>query len=239
MDLSKAFVDRLQTKRCSITAEADGSLLVCGASSNPYDTMEVTLPGVPVTQGDLVVFFEVMAVEPMQGFAQDDRIPRLITLHADGLPRYSDQRGHRNMYNDIMAYMGTPGFTPQFGYFRRAGNGRGKIDLTFIFQDQGKCRLRNLSLHNSPMAIIREFEKGVVLVNASEETVTFDLPRLIPDLKGARLQRIKADPEDYVKSPVTEVMISYNDGRREDAAHVEVPPLNGLFLEKVAPASPR
>jgi hypothetical protein len=229
---AREFVDGLETKRCTVSLDADGSLTVQGTGSNPYETMEVTLRGIPVTEGDLTIAFEALAVAPLQGFARDDRIPRLITLQADGLPAYSGQRGRLSMYNDIMACMGTPGFTPQCGYFRRAGQGRGTVDLTFIFEDQGACSLRNLTMHNAPMAIVRDFEKGVVLVNASEETVTFDLPSLLPALRGAELRRIKADPAAYTKSPEVEAMLSYNDGRREEPARVTVPPLDGLFLLK-------
>jgi len=227
------FARSLETKRCKVTASADGSLLIQGTSNNPYDTMEVTLRGIRITKGDLTIFFEAMAVEPLQGFDREDRIPRLITLHADGLPKYADERGRLSMYNDITAYMGTAGFTPQYGYFRRAGDGRGIIDLTFRFEDQGACKIRNLTIHNAPLAMVREFEKGVVLVNPSQETVVFNLERLIPTLRGVRLRRIKADPNAYQKSPEIDEMLSYNDGRFENTRHIEVPPLNALFLEKV------
>ncbi len=226
------FVRRLETKRCKLAVSPDGSLLIQGTSRNPYDTMEVTLRGIPVPKGDLSVFFEAMAVDPLQGFDRKDRIPRLITLHAEGLPKYADERGQRSMYNDTTAYMGVAGFTPQYGYFRRAGEGRGVIDLTFIFEDQGACKLRNLTIHTAPLAMAREFQRGVVLVNPSQETVVFPLDRLIPTLRGVRLRRIKADPQVYRKTPEIEAMLSYNDGREENPHRVEVPPLNGLFLEK-------
>ena len=231
--LTPEFVGRLQTERCKVTAGVDGALLIQGTSPNPYDTMEVTLRGIPVSKGDLTVFFEALAIDPLQGFDREDRIPRLITLHAHGLPKYADERGRRSMYNDTTAYMGTAGFNRQYGYFRRAGESGGSIDLTFIFEDQGACKLRNLTIHNAPLAMVREFQKGLVLANPSQETVVFHLDRLIPTLRGVQLRRIKADPEAYRRGPEIEEMLSYNDGRQEDARRVEVPPLNGLFLEKV------
>jgi len=227
------FVRRLETKRCKVAAGADGSLLIQGTSRNPYDNMEIALRGIPASKGDLTVFFEALAVDPLQGFDREDRIPRLITLHADGLPKYADERGRRSMYNDTTAYMGTAGFTPQYAYFRRAGEGRGVIDLAFTFEDQGACKVRNLTIHNAPLAMAREFQNGVVLVNPSQETVVFDLDRLIPTLRGVRLRRIKADPEAYRNSPEIVEMLSYNDGRPETTQRVEVQPLNALFLEKV------
>jgi len=227
------FVQSLEKKRCKVNAYPDGSLIIQGTSHNPYDTMEITLRGVSVPKGDIVVFFETLAIDPLYGFDKKERIPRLITIHADGLPKYEDERGRQSMYNDITAYMGTSGFTPQYGYFRRAGEGRGFIDITFRFEDQGACRIKNLSIYNAPLAMVREFEKGVVLVNPSEETVVFNLDRLIPSLRGVRLRRIKVNPEYYIKNPEIEEMLSYNDGRFENNQYIEIPPLNALFLEKV------
>jgi len=227
------FVQSLEKKRCKVNAYPDGSLLIQGTSHNPYDTMEITLRGVSVPKGDIVVFFETLAIDPLYGFDKKERIPRLITIHADGLPKYEDERGRQSMYNDITAYMGTSGFTPQYGYFRRAGEGRGFIDITFRFEDQGACRIKNLSIYNAPFAMVREFEKGVVLVNPSEEKVLFNLDLLIPSLRGVRLRRIKVNPEDYIKSFEIEEMLSYNDGRFENNQYIEIPPLNALFLEKV------
>jgi hypothetical protein len=230
---SADFVQQLETKRCQVSLDTDGSLLVQGTSQNRYDTMEVTLRGIPIKTGDLIVFFEVMAVDPLEGLPREDRVPRLVTVHAEGLPKYPDQLGRLNMYNDITGFMGTAGFTPQYAYFRRAGEGRGIIDLTFVLEDQGRCKLRNLTIHNAPLAIIREFQNGVVLVNPSQQPVVLDLTKLLPTLREVGLRRIKADPNDYQKSPIVNEMLTYNDGRAEDPAHVEVPTLDALFLEKV------
>ena len=77
--------------------------------------------------------------------------------------------------------------------------------------------------------------RGVVLVNASEETVHFDLGKLLPGLKSPGLWRIKADPAAYDSSPEAQAMLAYNDGRKENAARVEVSRLDALFLTKTKP----
>jgi hypothetical protein len=89
------------------------------------------------------------------------------------------------------------------------------------------------------MALVRDFEQGVVLVNPSQETVVFDLPRFVPHLLGAKLRRLKANPATYRESPHIQVMLAYNDGRAEDPSHIEVPGLDALFLEKVEAALPK
>jgi hypothetical protein len=197
--------------------------------------MEITLSGLRVTEGELTVFFEAMALAPLSGFEQTDGIPRLISVRADGLPKYTDQRGRRDFYNDFMGYMGTSGYAPVSAYFRRAGQGRGTIDLTLTFEQQGACKLRGLTAHNAPMAIAREFEKGVVLVNPAEEPIVFNLRQTLPRMRASGLWRLRANPASYDNSADTKAMLAYNDGRRENPLQIEVPPLNALFLTKDPP----
>ena len=153
-------------------------------------------------------------------------------MSADGLPEYSDQRGRHNFYNEFMGYTGTPGYTPVCAYFRRAGLGRGMIDVTLTFEHQGACKIRNLTAHNAPMAIAREFENGLVLVNAAEEPIVFNLRQLLPQFEAAGLWRLRAAPATYDGSTDAQAMLTYNDGRREDPARIEVEKLHALFLAK-------
>ena len=230
---SKDIVADLETEDCKVTLDADGSLLIEGTSKNPYHEMVVTFPGIKVPEGDMTIFFEALAVDPLFGYDPVDRIPRQITVHADGMPETPpDQMGGRPMYNDIMALMGTGGWQENCAYFRNAGDGTGTIDITLHIENQGACRIRNMTAHISPMGIAREFENGVVLVNASQKAVAFDLTELFPEARSTGLWRIKANPRDYVPSEATNRMLSIHNGRRLNTTHVEMPPLEGLFLCK-------
>jgi hypothetical protein len=196
--------------------------------------MIVTLRGLKVPAGDLSVFFEAMAVEPLAGFEPGERIPRQIIVHAEGMPKVpADQIGRRPMYNDILALMGTGAWQENCAYFRNAGGGTGTIDLVLRIENQGACRLRNLTAHVAPMGLAREFEHGVVLVNASQEPVDFDLARLFPGALSKGLWRIRADPKAYVAGEATDRMLRINDGSKVSAPQVTLPPLEGLFLCKL------
>ena len=230
---SKDIVKEIKTENCKVSVDKDGSLVIVGTSENTYDEMVVTLYGIQVPGGDLTVYFDALALDPLHGYPSSDRIPRQITVHADGMPETpEDQVGGRPMYNDIMALMGTGGWQENCAYFRKAGDGKGTIDISFRIENQGSCKLRNLTAHISPMGIAREFENGVVLVNASQETITFNLAGLFPDAQSRGFWRIKAEPRDYETGPTTDRMLSIHNGRKLDSPYVKLPPLEGLFLCK-------
>ncbi|HSH09987.1 MAG TPA: hypothetical protein VK995_06335 [Oceanipulchritudo sp.] len=228
---SDSAVEQLETEHCKVSLDRDGSLLIEGTSENPHQEMVVTLRGIKVPEGDLTVFFEALAKEPLAGYDPVDRIPRHITVHADGMPKVpADQMGGRPMYNDILALMGTGGWQENCAYFRNAGAGAGTIDISFRIENQGACRIRNMTAHISPMGIAREFEHGLVLVNASQQPIVFDLAELFPQAQAKGLWRLKADPKAYVPGKATDRMLSIHNGKKVDSSVVTVPPLEGFFL---------
>jgi hypothetical protein len=226
-------IDRIEAKNCRVSWGSDGALLVEGLSENPYEEMEITLRGIEVPAGDLTVFFEALAIEPLAGYDSSDRIPRQIIVHASGMPETpSDQMGGRPMYNDIMALMGTSDWQENCAYFRNAGAGPGEIDLTLRIENQGSCKIRNLTAHNAPLGLARDFEHGVVLVNASQETIEFDLATLFPATELAEFWRLKADPQAYLPGKARDRMLSIHNGRKLGASRIKLPALEGLFLSK-------
>ncbi|MEX0322809.1 MAG: hypothetical protein AB3N63_11665 [Puniceicoccaceae bacterium] len=232
---TRDILQQLETKACKVSLDGDGTLIIEGTSANPYDAMEVTLPGIVVPEGDLTVFFEALAIEPLAGYASGDRIPRQIFVHADGMPATpADQIGNRAMYNDIMALMGTNDWQENSAYFRKAGDGSGTITLTLRIENQGACKIRNMSAHLGPMGILREFDNGLVLVNASQEPVDFDLGILVPQAVANGLWKIRANTDDYLPGQATDRMLKIHDGRKLDSAVIEVPPLDALFLCKTS-----
>ena len=136
------------------------------------------------------------------------------------------------MYNDIMALMGTGGWQENYAYFRKAGEGDGTITLTLRIENQGACKVRNLTAHNAPLGFARDFENGVVLVNASQKAMAFDLSKLVPQAYAEGLWRIKANPADYIQGEATSRMLSIHNGSRLESPYVKLPPLEGLFICK-------
>jgi hypothetical protein len=233
---SADFLRKAETEHCTVSLESDGSLLVVGNAANPHTDMVVTFRDIEVPRGDLSLFFEALAEEPLTGYDALDRIPRQILVHASGMPDPpGDQVGNRPMYNDILALMGTGGWQENCAYFRKAGDGPGVLNISFRIEDQGRCKIRNLTAHPGLMGLAREFEHGVVLVNASRESLTFDLPMLLPSLEGENLWRLMANPADYLPSPATERMLRIHNGKALSTSQVKLPPLEGFFLSKIPP----
>ena len=230
---SPELASQVQTKNCQVRVGDDGSLLIQGTAGNPYEDMEVTFPVIQVSGGDLSIFFEALALEPLEGYDPEDRIPRQIFVHADGMPPTPpDQRGGRPMYNDIMALMGTHSWQENYAYFRKAGEGSGNILITLRIENQGDCKIRRLTAHHGPLGIIREFENGVVMVNASQEEMVFNLPGTFPEAHSQGLWRIKADPGAYVPSLEAAKMLKIHTGAKIEVPYLELPPLEALFLSK-------
>lgn len=232
---SAEYVERIQTSHCTVSLEADGSLLIRGAGAGPHEPMEIRLPPIPVPQGDLFVSFEVQAVDPFPGFPPADGLPRLLMIHAQETGAAGGTRGSSPRFSDTMSLLGTAGYTPQYGYWRDAGGTDGEARLSFTFEGQGAVRLRRLTAHNAPLVLAREFERGVVVVNGSRQPASCELSRFLPALAGTRLRRIRADPAAYHDRPGIREMLAHNDGRLEQAAAIVVPGLDALFLEKVRP----
>ena len=226
-------VSQLQTTNCRVSIDDEGALIIEGTSENPYTGMEISFPAIPVSQGDVNVFFEALAIEPLTGYDPADRIPRQIVVHADGMPDPpDDQMGGRPMYNDIMALMGTAGWQENYAYFRHAGDGTGTITISLRIENQGACKIRKFTAHQAPLSIAREFENGVVLVNPSQESMLFDLSKLYPEAYADGLWRIRANPDDYLPSEETNRMLSIHNGKKLDSPYIKLPPLEGLLLCK-------
>ena len=136
------------------------------------------------------------------------------------------------MYNDIMALMGTHAWQENYAYFRKAGEGSGSIRITLRIENQGDCKIRNLTAHNGSLGIIRDFENGVVLVNASQEEMIFNLPGIFPEAHAEGLWRLKANPQDYVPSPEAALMLHIHTGAKVEGPYLKLPPLEALFLCK-------
>ncbi len=230
--MTKNFVNSMKAENCVIKRGKNGELIIKGTATNKHENIILTLPSIDVKKGDVVLMFEAYAKEGLSGFKQTDLVPRQIVIHAEGLPEYSDNNNHNRLFNDTMALMGTPGFTQQYAYFRKAGEGNGPLQITLTIEEQGECEIRNIVYANGPITLAREFEHGVVLANASQEAVEFDLEILFPDSKKVSLKRIKLVPEMFTDPDDTLVrsMLQVNDGTKVDNRQIKLPPLDGLFL---------
>ncbi len=116
-----------------------------------------------------------------------------------------------------MTWVGPKPFTSTFAFGEVTSD---RVDLEFEIEGAAPVDLIEISAHAHPDAIYREYERGVVLANPSDRPYVFDLARLLP---GRRLARIRGssrqDPETNDGSPVGD--------------QVKLGPVDGLFVRKV------
>lgn len=229
--LDQAFKAKLVVRNGRINASPDGELSISGTAGSPHAEIVLELPAIGVTTGEVILTFEAQAQEPLAGFRNTDFVPRQIMVSASGLPAQSSTPP---INGDTLALMGTHRFTRQYAYFRRAGNGTGKLVVYLCVEGNGSFVLRNLIAHHGSLGLAREFEHGLVLANAAEQPLTFDLQTVMHSFPSGTLRRIALTPAMFSTptTPAVQEMLAWNDGSPITQPQVTVPGLNGLFLIK-------
>ncbi|GAA4814007.1 hypothetical protein [Litoribaculum gwangyangense] len=195
----------------------NGQLTIKGSGTNPRENMFVQGPELKVESGDLLIFFEVKDIDGFVDLKNDNKIPRKINVKLKGLPEYPEEpmRGHL-LYNDLAGFMGKNGYTPLMFYFRNVGVDN--LQIIFEVEEQGAFAIKNLQAFNSPCLISREFEKGLVIVNPSLESINFNLNQVI--FKKMKYQRLDTPVNNRLNLKII------------DNNSVNVPALDALFLLK-------
>ncbi|MEX0321039.1 MAG: hypothetical protein AB3N63_02700 [Puniceicoccaceae bacterium] len=96
---------------------------------------------------------------------------------------------------------------------------KGKLALNFVMEGNEEMQILDFSIYPSTDASFREFEKGAILANPSNEPVEFDLNQLAP---SQSFRRLKATPGQDKKT---------NNGKAV-GKFVVVPARDALFLLK-------
>ncbi|MCF7817342.1 MAG: hypothetical protein K9M54_05610 [Kiritimatiellales bacterium] len=128
-----------------------------------------------VPAGDLTVFVEMQALDPLEGFSRDDYVPRLVHGDLSPLPDYGESRRLNGFYHDLYGYAGTHRPSLLSFYFRRPGRPAEPVDLTFRVEGMGRVVVRSITAHASPDLILRRFDNGTVVVNPSLEPATIPI----------------------------------------------------------------
>jgi len=99
-----------------------------------------------------------------------------------------------------MSWANDRSFTSVF-YFRDIRSPA--VDLKLTVEGSEPITLEGLSAHAQPDAMLRRFERGIVLANPSRQPYTFDLSKLAPGTQYRRIQGTpNQDPETNNGSPV-------------------------------------
>ena len=167
--------------------------------------------GVEIPRGteDVTIIFEVQSAPRALG----SQIPRIISVSAQGLPRYERNPKSNKMYGEMWGLFGEKGYTRLSFYYRKV-SGR-KLDFLIEVEGGHDFSIRNFRVNASPSLLYREFENGVVLVNPSLNWHTFRLHELFGEQTFSRLKGRRFP----------------NDGSRVGNS-IEIGPLDGVFLKK-------
>ena len=174
-----ALLPRLEAAGCSLQPQGSALAVTPASGGGP---MKITLKNLAVPAGDLTLFLEMEAVDPLEGFAKEARVPRAVHARFSKVPDYGEGR-YNEMYTNLYGYMGTHGYSTISYYLRRPKTGPETLDVTFQIQGRGRVNLRSLTAHNAPDILVREFDRGVVVVNPALESVTVPVGKFV---RGAR-----------------------------------------------------
>ena len=162
--------------------------------------MVVTLTNLNVPAGDLTVFVEMTALDPLEGFTISDRVPRSVRVHFSKTPSYDEGR-YDAYYTDLNGYIGTHGPTTLSFYLRRPHAAAERLDVSFEIQGRGRVALHKITAHNAPDVLVRAFDHGVVIVNPAIEPVTVSLADLLPQTGGLESVRVPALDATFLGKP--------------------------------------
>jgi len=186
------------------------NLIEISARQNQDGNLKLVFKDVNLPVGDVIINFDAKSEMALPGFKET--IPRHISVKLVGI----EQSKHNA--EKVLNYIGCTEFSSCNFYFREMDSQ--KVDVVIEIEGMGKIDLRDICLINDTQALAREFEYGVVLVNPSVKPYTFNLETLFP---GVSLKRLTATPNQDPK---------VNNGEHVSAT-VTVPPIDGLFLEKL------
>jgi len=134
-----------------------------------------------IPEGDLTLFLEAKAVDPLEGLSREDLVPRAFYTRLSDLPDYGEG-GYNSLYADIYGYFGMGGFSDMSFYYRRDGVAKGDRKFSFEIEGQGKFLIKNIRLYNFPDILVRRFDHGIVVANPALTSQDVDINAIFPDI---------------------------------------------------------
>ncbi|MHC5055580.1 MAG: hypothetical protein ACYTKD_12785 [Planctomycetota bacterium] len=244
--MTAGFVEELKADGCRIERSNAGGLVVTGTSADTHAPYRISLPTPKLPRGDLTVYVECRAVDPLEGFELADAVPRMVTMTASGLPDFGEGKRLNSFHATQYGLAGTRGWSRLSFYFRRAGDADRPPVLTLELEEQGRFAIRSITMHAAAAALAREFERGVVLVNPGLAPMSFDVATLFPRTRA--LSRLRVASMSDIDTPFLpdgargggplapelerRILEEYDGRRPPDLSRVEVGPEDALFLRK-------
>ena len=137
--------------------------------------IELVLKDLDLSKG-LIVKMELKSESLMSGLESYPAIPRYVEAAVSENVHYKKNPLLNKQYRTCQGVMGASDWHTNIFYFR--ANPASKVDLKLAFEELGDFRIRNVEEITGPLVLSRFFEKGAVVVNFSEKSVsvTIDSP---------------------------------------------------------------
>ncbi|MCK9509325.1 MAG: hypothetical protein M0Q54_12885, partial [Pigmentiphaga sp.] len=180
---------------CKVEYTPEGIIL--SAKSDAQTSLSFEFKNMDLPAGDLTFFIDSKSLDPLHGFTNEDRVPRILYTEFSNLPDYGEGVNVNKLYTDLYGMIGTYDFYENAFYYRRPKVEAGKQTLKFKVDGGGKILIRAFQAYNKPDILIKEFEHAIVCVNPSLEAQSVNLTTdKLPGLNANK--SIIVDPVDAV-----------------------------------------
>lgn len=189
-------------------ALSNGDILISTKAGYPANqNMTITLSNISMQAGDVTIFIEAQSIDPLEGMTLSDRVPRLFNCTLSNLPDYGEGKTTNAFYSDIYGFFGTAKVEEMSFYYRRDGVAAGNQSLTFSVQGRGKFVIKTIKIYNQADILIRQFDKGIVIVNPSLDNKMVNLSTVFPtqNLANGQITVPAVDAYFYQKNLTTYV----------------------------------
>lgn len=151
----------------------------------PLQNIQMVLKDMDLSKG-LIVKMELKSESPLKGLQSYPAIPRFVEAAVSENVHYNKNRLVNEQYRTCQGVMGASGWHTNIFYFR--ANPVSKVDLKLAFEGLGDFRIKNVEVITGPLVLSRFFEKGAVVVNLSEKSVsvTIDSPLKMLDAESEK-----------------------------------------------------
>ena len=177
-----SLVSKMTSDNTNIALVNEGIQVSTKNGFSARDNMSVTLSDVNLPSGDITVFIDAQAIDPLEGMTLTDKVPRSFYCTLSNLPNYGEGNTVNSYYSDIYGFIGTSKVEELSFYYRRPGVVAGKQTLTFTVQGRGKFIIKSIKIYNQADILIRQFDNGIAIMNPSFDAKLVNLASVFPTL---------------------------------------------------------
>ena len=198
--INDVLITKLTSSDCTLSMSSGNILVTSKSGYKTSQNMKISLSNLTLPAGDITVFVEAQSVDSLVGIPRTEFVPRTFNLTMSGLPDYGEGKTVNSYYSDLYGLFGTNKLEEMSFYFRRPGVTQGSRTLSFEIQERGSFLIKSIKIYNQPDVLMRSFDKGLVVVNPSLDSVPVNLSNWFPD------KEVTAQP--FVVPPVDGIFVN-------------------------------